>query len=180
MSKKKWIIVAASILAVVAIGLGVGFGIKYIKDNNGIWFNANSYRDHTFDRRSVDYEEKIGVLELVNSLEELQELCDRYGNTAFKEGTLGYTNIIGEKVREYDEVYFSDKSLIVFETKIGNAATALSVKKIYLDDVILMVNILAQYRSGAIDLIPWTFLIEVNKADIVGVKEIKYKITKEY
>ncbi|MCH5163500.1 MAG: hypothetical protein J1F36_00615 [Clostridiales bacterium] len=163
--KKKWIIVVSSILAVVAIGLGVGLGVGL---SGRIWYKA-----HIFGGRFGWQDTEEGIFELVTSLDELKEICDTYDNPAFSEEYFAYLTSMGAKLREYDGTYFSDKAVIIFSTT-GNSKR-FKIKKIYVKNKELILDInYKEYKHGhALWLEYTTIIIEINKADILGITDMK-------
>lgn len=68
---------------------------------------------------------------MVSSSQELKDLCDAWDNQAFQENREYYTSELSQKLRSYDESFFSDQNLIIYsfdrghgkETKINNINT---------------------------------------------------------
>ena len=168
----KKIICMGMLIMCVSMGLFSGC-------NSGTWFKVGyegrgggfSYVDENEELQSVS-----SLIRLVNSVEELKALCDEYNNPAFLESNPGYSNDISKKIREYDETFFKEKSLLIYCATASNADITYKIKGLAAEngELILDVRMKAPKRDF-IGLIPfrWTFLIEVKKADITGVTNVK-------
>ncbi len=145
------------------------------KQNNFIvsYDEMGSFRSKTIDEGITMY-----ALEIINSLQELKDACDTWNNQAFQENSEDYTTELSQKIRSYDEVFFSDKNLIIYSFERGHSKET-KINNMNVEDSQLIVN--AQYitKKGTFtdESFDWLILIEVNKADVIGVDaiEIKYK-----
>lgn len=169
MGKKKLIIIVASILIVVGIGVGVGLGIEL---NSRIKYKAYFYND-SFDWRDMDVHE--GCFELATSLDELKEICATYEIPAYSEEHFAYLNPICLKIREFDEAYFAEKAVIIISG--ADRIDRYRINKIYVKNQELVVDLhYEEYRGGHGLMLEYTtIIIEINKADITGVTDIKLK-----
>lgn len=76
-------------------------------------------------------------------------------------------------IAKYNEAFFSNKSLIVLFSKDSSGSDSVNIQSIVKNGNTLGINYertLAENETGDIPF--WRFLIEVDKADVVGIKEI--------
>ena len=155
MSKRKWLIVVAFILVVVAIGLGVGLGVGLTtgKSTDGpIWYQANIL-DH------VGAENPCSTL--VKSCEELNNLPCNVGN-------------------KYDKAFFRKNAIIIYTYSAMSDCYEFSVKNVYIENGILNVDIISRFVGGLLQSDwGWQIIIEIKKSDIRGITEIKENLITE-
>ena len=166
-------ILMLGVMAVMALGFfaGCGSGIKF-----SVAFEGKGYANGAFSFTDTSGEE-LGVhnlVKLINSFEELKSFCDEVNNPAFLQESPKYSNDLSKKIREYDEAFFAEKSLIVYLLTAPNAGTSYKIKNLKVDgeELLLDIRIKESKHDSAAVITPWTFLIEVNKADIAGITSI--------
>ena len=155
----------------IIIGLGIFSGCS-----SGIRFNIG-YEDKGSNNRFV-YTDDVAVFNLVkiiNSLEELKAFCDEVNNPAFNEESLNYSSDLSRKIREYDETFFAEKSLIIYLTSHGDTSVSYSIKGLEIENEELLLDIRIKKHKGLFTHVftPWVFIIEVNKEDIAGITNIR-------
>lgn len=174
MDKKLMLVV--TIIMVLGLFTGCSSRTKY-----KVGYEGKGYNNGAFSFTDAS-EEKLGAhnfVRLIASLEELKTFCDEVNNPAFRQESPKYTNDLSKKLREYDEEFFAEKSLIIYLTIAPNPGISYKIRSLIIDGEELFLNI---HRKQAKPkgvwiavIIPWTFLIEVNKADITGITSIKTK-----
>ena len=154
---------------IMALGLFVGC-------NSGIKYNISYDKMGGFGQKEVDNGITMDILEIVNSLQELKDLCNEWSNPAFNESSEYFSSESSVKIRSYDEAFFSEKALIIYsfwrgyskETRISNMS---------IDGTQLIINARYVSKRGTFDDVSfnWLFLIELNKTDISDVTTVQIK-----
>lgn len=131
-----------------------GKKIKYKINYNGMGF---------FGYKIVDNKFQIYSCGIINSYEELNNLCKEYNN-----------NFINEYESIYNNEFFKDKSLIIysFETGYGKE-TVIEDLILNEEELIIVEKIILKDGFYTTEAFRWMILIEVNKVEIENAKEIK-------
>lgn len=124
--------------------------------------------------------EEIGThnsLRLITSVEELKAFCDELNNPAFSVDSPKYSSNLSKQIREYDEAFFTEKTLVICLLTASNAGISYTVKALAVEGTTLLVDVKQQEskRESATVITPWTFLIEVKNTDIIGVISVRLK-----
>lgn len=164
---KKILILGVAIIMCLGLFAGCSSGIK---------FSVTYDKVGGFGSKKVDGGMTMSVLEIVNSLQELKDLCDEWENPAFQESNEYYNNELSQKIRSYNEAYFSEKILIVYSFDRGHSKET-RIDSITVDGLQLVVNTRLVTKKGTFsdEAFNWLILIEVNKAEITGVATIQVK-----
>ena len=145
--------------------------------NSGLKFKVGYGQKAEFGLKNPD--DYHSLITIVHSQDELKALCDEWNNPAFNEENPMYLHEFYKKIRAYDGTYFEEKVLTVYLADGGNRRNSFSVKKLTIEEKTLIVNIARKEPKGYHDaryvFTPWTFLIEVNKADVTGVTTVQVK-----
>lgn len=152
------------VLIIMSLGLFAGCG------DSGIWFKVDYGAEGGFGKR-------IGVSKLVQSLEEMRDLCEEYSNDAYNESSEYYSVEEYQRIRSYDEVFFEEKALIVYSTFLGGDITKwIRVNNITVEETQLVVTLHHKDKGRGTwhdNSRTWLFLIEVNKADVLNVINVQ-------
>lgn len=132
----------------------------------------------SFGSKEISDSEITYTLEVVDSSQTLKDLCDEWGNPAFQESSELYTNELSQKIRSYNEVFFSDKILVVYSFQRGHSKET-QIVGIEVEGAKLIINARYVTKKGTFtdEAFNWIMLIEINKSDATGVTtaQIKYK-----
>lgn len=162
------------VILIISLGLlaGCSSGIKF-----NIGYEGKGYTKGAFNFTDESGEElgNHNLVKLVKSVEELRTFCAESNNPAFLVDNQKYPNNLSKKIREYDEAFFAEKALIVVLLAAKNAGVSYTVKNLNFEKDTLFVSIKVKETKGnsAQVITPWTFLIEINQADTVGITDIK-------
>ena len=117
---------------------------------------------------------------LLFNFTELKDMCEEYDNPAFDSQAEGYDSALSLKLREYDDVYFEEKALVIYSGYSWNDSRKPKVKWITVNDTILtiVIGLKNDWRVHTTEAVSILFLIEVNKSDVQGVTDIRVE-TKE-
>lgn len=132
----------------------------------------------SFGYKTTDEGITMYTLEMVSSLQALKDACDAWNNQAFQENSEHYKTELSQKIRSYDESFFSDRNLIIYSFERGHYH---ETKINDIDIIDSQLTIEAQYiiKKGSFtdEAFNWLILIEVNKTDVTGVVtiEVEYK-----
>lgn len=131
-----------------------GKKIKYKINYNGMGF---------FGYKIVDNKFQIYSCGIINSYEELNNLCKEYNN-----------NFINEYESIYNNEFFKEQSLIIysFETGYGKE-TVIEDLILNEEELIIVEKTILKDGFYTTEAFRWMILIEVNKIEIENVKEIK-------
>ena len=119
----------------------------------------------------------FGLTEIVNSVDELEALCNEWNNPAFNENHEKYSSELSEKIREYNEEFFANKALIINSSLKYNSATEPRVEKLIVEEVDLIIEISLKQGTYTSIAESWLFLIEVNKTDVQDIINITIENT---
>ena len=119
----------------------------------------------------------IGLIEIVNSLDELETLCEEWNNPAFDEDNDDYSSELSEKIREYNEEFFENKALIINSSCQYNSKREPGVDKLIIEEDKLIIEVSLKRGTYTDIAESWLFLIEVNKADIIDITNITIENT---
>ena len=181
MGKKKLIIIVAAVLVVVAIGVGVGLGVGIV---NGSGEKAN-FKANVMEGPLCPFAfDKDGgiskkyALRLINSLDELIDLCDEYNNPTFNKEHQYYNQFynsnMSKKLREYKKGFFKNRSLIIYSTSVPDTSWSLDVNNVYADNDVLFLDVIETSQGVGFQLIAyWTIIVEVNKSISNGTNDIQ-------
>lgn len=161
-------LILVGVIIMVCIGL---FGAC----SSGIWFKVGYAGEGGFGSKETDEGETFGVLTLVGSLQEMKDLCDEWNNPAYQEESELYSSEISKKIREYDEAFFEEKALIIRSSFDASPGRSQRISSLNVEGTQLIVNVRYSSKKGTFNDIAttWLFLIEVKKADIVGVTAVQ-------
>lgn len=171
MAKK---ILVLGITFMMCLGLFAGCG------NSGLWFKS-SYNDDGFFGKKMNDNGYINFTSaLVNSVSEMRGLCQEWDNAAYQESNALYSNELNKKIREYGDDFFLDKAIIIMQFSGGNAGNGCthSIKSLRIENDILIVNRQSTRKKGTWNdyAVFRVFIVEVNKADIHDVTELRIEI----
>ena len=164
-------------LLLIIMGLGLFSGCS-----SGIWFKVG-YEGKGYDNRFVytdangDDEGVYNLVRVINSFDELKVLCDESNNPAFIDESSKFSSNLSKKIREYDETFFVEKSLIIYSFTASNTGVSYNIKGLIIENEELLLDIRKKETNGTFIPIetPWVFLIEVKKVDIKSITNIKTK-----
>ncbi|MDD4157149.1 MAG: hypothetical protein PHY08_11300 [Candidatus Cloacimonetes bacterium] len=144
--------------------------------SSGIKFNIGHDQKGGFGFKEVDGGKTANILELVSSLQELKDLCDEWGNPAFQENSEYFSSELSEKIRSYDEEYFNENILVIYSFERGHP-TETRINSIEVNEEQLLINARHITRRGQFtdEAFYWLMLIEIKKADVIGVTTINIK-----
>lgn len=132
------------------LGMDIPFGAAYANMDNG--------------------EDFIGKIDSLNALKQLS--IDK-GYPFFDENNEDYSTSLASKIRSYDENYFVDSSLILMFI-VGKKFDVARIEDVVLKDSAIEVTFTRPdivYESD--DLTTYAYILEVNKAAVEGVTEVK-------
>ncbi|WP_264230045.1 hypothetical protein [Acholeplasma laidlawii] len=164
MVKKNMIL---GMLIIMSLGFLIGCG-----EQN---FFVISYNEiGSFGSKTIDEGITMHTLEMASSLQELKDLCDIWNNQAFQENSEYYTSELSQKLRSYNESFFSDHNLIVYSFERGHSKETI-INNISVEDSELIIEASFITKKGTFtdEAFNWLILIEVNKTDATGVATIK-------
>lgn len=131
---------------------------------------------------SIDYSGEMSPVtetylkEKVDSLQELIDLSNENDYPFFNENDENYNSDLSQKVREYDDSYFNNKSLIlVFFYETSHSPTKIDsvrIKENAINVVIARPNEI--YASSDVSTV-YAFVIGVNKNDVENMNEVNTK-----
>ena len=158
-----------TLVVVIIMALG-----SFIGCSLGIKFNIVYDKMGGFGYKETNGGVAIDMLELVNSLQDLKDLCDEWNNLAFDEESESFSSELSEKIRSYDEAYFSDKVLIIYSFWRGHRKET-RINSIEVEGTQLIVNARYNDKRGIFtdEAFNWLILIEVSKVDIVGATTVQ-------
>lgn len=161
-------IIALGVLLVMCFGIFSGC-------NTGIWFKVGYGGEGGFGFKEEGESLNISVLTIMNSLDEMKDLCEEWNNPAYQEDSEYFSSEISKKIREYTEAYFEEKTLIVCSALEVSPAKSPRIKSIRTEEAKLIINVRYDLKKGTFNDIAttWLFLIEVKKADIAGVETVQ-------
>lgn len=164
---KKILILGVALIMSLGIFSGCNLGIK---------FDIGYDKMGGFGSKEIDGVSTTYTLELVNSLQELEDLCDAWGNPAFQENSEHYSVELSQKIRSYNETYFNEKILVVYSFERGHSKET-RIDGITVDGLQLVVNarLIAKKGTFTDEAFNWLILIEVNKAEVAGVTTVQVK-----
>jgi len=142
--------------------------------NSGLWFKVGYNDEGLFGgKEGVAF----GLQALVNSIDEMKDLCEEWNNPTYQEDSPNFSSELNKKIREYDEAFFADKSVVVIQFMGGNIGNGYShkIKNIMIENEVLVVEHHAIRKKGTWQdyAVSRVFLIEVNKLDIATITEIQ-------
>jgi hypothetical protein len=145
--------------------------------NSGIEYNIGFSDNVGFGSKEDDGITYECFTEIVDSLDELEALCEEWHNPAFDEDNDDYTSELSEKIRGYNEEFFENKALIIDSSWRYNSARVPRVEKLTIEGDALMIEI--SLKRGAYNDVAqkWLFIIEVNQIDIKGITNITIENT---
>jgi len=154
---KKIISLGVLLVFMLAFTAGCGDGIKY---------KANIYHE--------SFSNGYPLPTIINSVDELKALCIEFNAYALDKDSSTYSSKLNEKIRAYNNTYFTRKSLILCQFSV-NRGSKFRIDRLRIEDDILFVDILFNRVSTLAMIDIWTVLIEIKKSDIVGVTAIRYQ-----
>lgn len=175
-------------LGVVLIMIVVGFTACNKNDDEkagkALNFNVGYNQRHYSWKELSDYElPDCNLNKKVNSVEALVNLSNENNYSFFNENDTKYNSDLGQKIRQYDELYFQKNSLILvlyFESAGNDPA---KIDSVYIEDDKLRVTMSipeaqsvndgeAIYAVNDVETI-YVFIIEVNKKDVEGADKVE-------
>ncbi|MDR1092727.1 MAG: hypothetical protein LBL66_01095, partial [Clostridiales bacterium] len=101
-------------------------------------------------------------------------MCDEWNNPAFQESSEYYNIELSQKIRDYDEDFFSGRILVVYSFWSGHDKET-RINGIEVDGTKLIVNARYKKKRGTYttEAFTWLILIEVNKTDVTGVTSVQ-------
>lgn len=119
----------------------------------------------------------LGLTKIVNSDDELEALCEEWNNPAYDENHEEYYNKLSEKIRDYNEDFFQNKALIISFSIQYNSERVPKIEKLIIEEDTLIITVSLKRGTYHDIAESWIFLIEVNKADIQAITNIKIENT---
>lgn len=146
--------------------------------NDKVKFSVGFADNTSFGYRENDSGETVyGGIALVCTLEELKKLCDQWNNGAFNRESVDYSDVMNQRLREYDNEYFATKALLIYSNTKWNWEREPRIKKIIKKDNALVIKINLKKGTYTDKAEAGTFLIELNKSDIENITDI---VTEEF
>lgn len=146
--------------------------------NSGIEYNVGFSDNVGFGSKEVENGGiTYGLTEIVNSLIELEALCEEWNNPAFDENNEEYSSELSEKIREYNEEFFENKTLIINSSIQYNSAREPKVDQLTIEEGDLVIEISLKRGTYTDVAESWLFLIEVNQTDVQDIPKITIENT---
>ncbi|MGI6781757.1 MAG: hypothetical protein ACOX56_02900 [Acholeplasmataceae bacterium] len=150
------------IIIIILIGIMTGCksGVRFKVDYHG--------------RGRVGYGRDISMF---SSLDELKDFCVNRNSDTFNEEGEFYMHEINQKLRTFDENFFNDKNLIIYEYDSGHKQKMV-IRSMKIVDSTLVITVRENYEVGAYYDIGFyrTMFIVVDKDDVLGIKNIEVKV----
>jgi len=144
--------------------------------SSGIKYNIGFNKMSGFGIKEVEGGFTETTLEIVSSLQELKDLCLEWDNPAFKENSEYYSSELSKKMRSYDEAYFEEKILIVYSfVRSHHRETRIDSLEVNGEQLVINARYITRRGSFPDEVFNWLILIEVNKADVLGVTSVQIK-----
>lgn len=131
---------------------------------------------------NVGYEKKLSGNEIpiqsfsrmATSLESLIQISDENGYPFFKENDTNYSFELCQKIREYDNLYFQEKALILVFYFESSDDYPLKVDSVYIENDALKVTLAKPVTEFVNDTETlYVFIIELNKKDVEGANKVE-------
>lgn len=119
----------------------------------------------------------VDGIALVCTLEELKKLCDQWNNGAFNLESVGYSDMMNQKLREYDNEYFAAKALIIYSNMKWNWEREPRIETISKKNNVLVIEVSLKRGTYTDKAEAGTFFIELNKADVENVTDFRIEET---
>lgn len=162
------------ILVVVIMCTVLLYGCKNSEIEHNVGFSDNvGFGSKDAENGGITY----GLIELVDSLEELEALCEEWHNPAFNEDNEEYSSELNEKIRGYNEVFFEKKALIINSSLQYNSAREPRVEKLINEEKELIIEVSLKRGTYTSVAESWLFLIEVNHTDVQDITNITIENT---
>lgn len=146
--------------------------------NDKVKFSVGFADNTSFGYRENDSGETVyGGIALVCTLEELKKLCDQWNNGAFNLESVGYSDMMNQKLREYDNEYFAAKALIIYSNMKWNWEREPRIETISKKNNVLVIEVSLKRGTYTDKAEAGTFFIELNKADVENVTDFRIEET---
>lgn len=117
---------------------------------------------------------------ITRSFKELNEFCDGETSPIFK---IGQKSKTAEILKEYDEEFFNNKSLVVIFRFRGSSGYFYRLENYDVNNNAINITLVMEYDDASqytADVISCVYLIEMNKDEVTDVANINVKEIKEY
>lgn len=146
--------------------------------NSGIEYNVGFSGLAGFgSKENENGSSTFGLTEIVNSVNELEVLCEEWNNPAFDENHEEYFSELSEKIREYNSEFFENKALIINSSIQYNSASEPKVDQLTIEESELVIEISLKRGTYTSVAESWLFLIEVNQTDVQDITNITIENT---
>lgn len=186
-AKTRKIAFAFSMAAVLIVALGVGVFFALNQPVSPTSTPTSTYVlafSGGYDKTRIpfeieDFDESGEIAVKIERYADLRSFAEEKNMPFFDENDENYNNAFSQKVREYDEKYFSDRSLIVI-IKLEEEYDLERFRDMEIKGEVLTVNLSKPDTDMSYtEISAFVYIIETDKAYVKQVSEIKTNVTSE-